>query len=348
MNFPLSSIVFLFLVQSLLVDSVKSKILMSPWSGKMDASKLIWFWPLKGQEQQSEQESSYYDDEEDDYESGEGKHSANEVHDFEPSLNELEHLMHGDAGDVHKDNDKPHPEERHLMEPSLDGLEHLMHDEAGDVHKENKQPPKPEEHHLMEPSLDGLEHLMHGDAGDVHKDEGKPTPEENHLMEPSLDGLEKMMHDNAENVHDDEHHHNTTTEAQEKRPILPGYEGFHGLMVHGDEAFHHNGNDHDHGHEGHEVVNGTYEKPADMDAFKKWMQEQEKVTKLERFKKLHKEVSELEKPKKKHEGDFEFRLPDEVINKIGEKELKAARDRLARTIKKLEDAERRQRNKAEL
>lgn len=165
----------------------------------------------------------------------------------------------------------------------------------------------------MEPSLGQLEEkLVHGISGFNHN-KNKPTGKM-HLtsLEPSVDFLEAQL----------KVEHDTKLDKNETKIFLPGYEGFHGIIEHDNEAFQHDGNKSDH---------LSSVKPADIDDFKNWLENQSKVSKIGRFKRLHEEFSNLNRRMDDH--DFG---PESDKSKVDEKDPGV---KLEKAIRELEEAE---------
>lgn len=117
--------------------------------------------------------------------------------------------------------------------------------------------------------------------------------------------------------------HNETTEDNNLMFILPGYEGFHGAIVHGDESYQHKGNGSD------ETDN---EKVADLDDYKKWLENEAKESKLTRFQRLHKEFTVLDNKMGDH---------DQHVTHKEHKRVK----KLEKTIKEIEEIESKQKSR---
>ncbi|CAF0755101.1 unnamed protein product [Brachionus calyciflorus] len=84
-------------------------------------------------------------------------------------------------------------------------------------------------------------------------------------------------------------------ESKRLKVFLPGYESFHGEIAHNNQFYQHNKSSSDFLTQG---------KGADINDFKKWIEKESKVSRLERFKQLHEEFSKLGN-QKVHEHDFE-------------------------------------------
>jgi hypothetical protein len=162
-------------------------------------------------------------------------------------------------------------------------------------------------------------------------------------VDPSLAELEKKIAVPHVEV-------NTTT--CEPLVMLPGYEGFHGVIAHdGNEAYQHG----EHG-DGHGFSSRA--KVADLDDYKTWLDEENKVSKLARFRRLHDEFAKLSanvkvKDKRLHQhddGELFHGIDPSMLNETHVSGLDASglvklEQKLVITIQKLEEEEKRQKKR---
>lgn len=118
-------------------------------------------------------------------------------------------------------------------------------------------------------------------------------------------------------------------EKKRLKVFLPGYQGFHGEIYHNLQAYQH--------------FNQSREKrdvkSADINDYNKWLDDESRTSRLERFKKLYEEFSKL----RTHVHDHDFRIKNYSYNQI-EKPLK----KLKKTIEHIELEEQRKQLKQEL
>lgn len=133
-------------------------------------------------------------------------------------------------------------------------------------------------------------------------------------IEPSNDQLERMIEITNGSLNE--------SPKSNRSDILPSYEGFHGVLMHGDETFQDK--------LGHNL---TSVKPADLDDFKTWMTRQEKENKLDRFKKLH---DEFEGMNRKMEDHDEFKTKED---RLSDAENRKRSEKLKRAIREIEKAQ---------
>jgi hypothetical protein len=156
--------------------------------------------------------------------------------------------------------------------------------------------------------------------------------------EPALSHLQEAI---RVNITEDESAKNK--QHQDNKVILPGYESFHGVMVHYDEAFQNSGKD--------MHVNGgsSSMKPADLEDYKTWLDQENKVSKLLRFRKLHEEFARLSKKLNNQKINIHYDDDDDLLSNDNLKKenlesfnannLLKLEEKLLQTIKKLEEEE---------
>jgi hypothetical protein len=253
----------------------------------------------------------------------------------EPSVDELESKIKI-PGHEH---DPPARLHHNINEPNVDLLENQIKVNKKDTEKPMSAKEKKEK---MEPSIDRLEDadlLRRKHPRFKHMAE-KPLKIDSAKLEPSINLLEKEIA--IKHVEE-----NTTT--VEPLVILPGYEGFHGIVAHNDEAYQH-GAHADHG--GHQ--NKT--KSADLDDYKTWLDNENKVSKLARFKRLHEEFAKLSanRKKKKSYHDDEVlpldasSLKEEHLQSMDGNNLIKLEEKLLNTIRRLEEEEEKQRKRLKI
>lgn len=212
-----------------------------------------------------------------------------------------------------------------VNKPSLDQLEKEL--EIKGHHKGTTLKLKLKKSDLN-PSLDKLEaELLHNNPKFDHKIKLVTTTKQvkNRKMQPSLEYLNKQVEMSKDKMTKFEK--NITG-----KKILPSYEGFHGILVHGDESYN---KEHNH---------TTNRKPADLEDFKIWLESEQKKSKLSRFKELHDEYSKLGK-KIVHDDDENYLVTESVGVDLKQRDLGG---KLAQAIKDLEKEELDQKRKFDL
>lgn len=260
----------------------------------------------------------------------------------EPSVDDLEKEIKIPG----HENDKKESKKLNISEPSIDGLEQTIK-----IQGHERDPKEKKAHNISEPSLDEIEKQLQVQG---HEND-KKAPEKILNMEPDVGNLDgELLHanprfdhmkmstkkQNLTNIEPSNQllediikiENGSLNEAPKinRSDILPNYEGFHGFLVHGDETFQHDkGND--------ESGKG---KPADMDDFNKWLQDQGNESKLDRFKRLNNEFESLSKRMEEHDHDFK--------TKASSSDLKNPREKLKRAIKEIEEEEKKRKIKTDL
>ena len=250
----------------------------------------------------------------------------------EPSVNDLEAKLKIEGHEKEKKEMNKHK----VNEPSIDRLGKKV---KLDMKPESTMSAS-EKKIRQEPSIDRLEKSdllyrnpkLRLDKPAEKSDDAAKQQQQQKQLEPSLTYLEKQI---AIPVSDS----NKTT-VREPLIILPGYEGFHGVMNHDDEGYQHGA------HEADERAKNKA-KSADLDDYKAWLDNQQKVSKLVRFKKLHEEFSQLSKRRHtyRHRDDDRFLIDPSSLNEenvvaLNLNSLVRMEEKLVLTIKKLEEEER--------
>jgi hypothetical protein len=207
-----------------------------------------------------------------------------------------------------------------MKNPSIESLEEKIKISGHD--NEQKSDVKVKN---MEPSMGDLDgELLHANPKFRHekKEKGAITTVHMNLsnMEPSNDLLENQIKVN--------HSDNLVNETARinRIDILPNYEGAHGVMMSGDETYVRDASN-----------DSRTLKPADLDDFKTWMANEDKSSKLNRFKRLAEEFSNLNK----HMDDHDFQVINDNLNAL--RDGKNPGEKLASVIKELEEEETRKR-----
>lgn len=162
------------------------------------------------------------------------------------------------------------------------------------------------------------------------------------VFKPSVNSLEKELFNNSQNVaksDDDLSIDNLNNlvkinfenkyEKKRLRAFLPSYQGFHGEIYHNQQAFKHE----------NIIKERRTERSADINDYNRWLEDENKISRLERFKKLYEEFSKLGT----HSHDHDFKVKNENNTQIEQPLIK-----LKKTIKKIEEEEQRKHLKHEL
>lgn len=259
----------------------------------------------------------------------------------EPSVDDLERKIKIPGHDKEKQQVK---QKLNLSEPSVDAVEKVLRVQGHNLSESSSR--KRLNASIIEPSVDDAEKQLK-----VSGHENETAGNRRHFkMNPNVDKgmtydnprfkyaqmLEKRQQKLRHVVPSDDQleklieiTNGSLNEAPRinRTDILPSYEGFHGVLMHGDETFLSN----------NETL--TSRKPADLDDFRKWMEKQVNVSKLERFKRLDDEFESLNKKMEDHD---EFKRRDE------DKDA-APREKLKRAIREIElEQEARKKRKIDL
>lgn len=236
----------------------------------------------------------------------------------EPSMK----LLYGQVETVTENTDY---KKNKTIQPSLVDLHRQFY--GNSTFRNKKVKIQKQKHNLSHPSLNYLENqVKNGKINSLNDDNKNKTKH----FEPSMDLDGKILNINLNVNYDTQNNINKKINGT----MLPGYVGLRGVMINDDENFKH---DHKSFH------NQSNNSPADLNDFNKWQEEQDKISRLSRFRALQ---LELQKQNQKIDYRDEQVISSTIIDeKTAKNNLLSPEQKLAIAIKEMEEEENRKKQK---
>jgi cell fate (sporulation/competence/biofilm development) regulator YlbF (YheA/YmcA/DUF963 family) len=233
----------------------------------------------------------------------------------------------------------------------MNDLDELMNNDREYGYKDNQNGAKEvlvkQKLNISDPSVDYLENIIQVKMQTSQFDDNN---KQIHRFEPDIEKLEAKLHDNMKKESSNEKKDDDKEKRGHDRAILPGYEGFHGVIMHDNEAYLHENPDLNEDGDLNKKA-----KVADIDDYKKWLANEEKQSRLDRFKNLQNEISRLEKKMHRRGLSISKRsiktirsVEEHVGNEKSINSIEKANEKLALIIKEIEQAEKRKNQKNDL